>query len=305
MSSDLRILIASKGNPAALAAGFREAFPEAEILTEPDRRPVPYVVAGKPDPGFLATVPGLELVLSLNAGIEHLVVPGEVPEDVPIVRLVDPAMTEGMSDWVLATVMWWHRNLDLYSRDDTWTRRPEILSRDRVVTVLGAGALGGRVAGLLVAVGFRTRVWSRSGRPVEGAETFDGDALTDAITGADAVINLLPLTERTRGILNGDLFARMNPGGLVANAGRGAHVVDADLIEALDAGRPRLAALDVFRTEPLPEDHPFWGHPGVLVTPHVAAPTQAGSAVRIMADNIRRHRAGVPLCDVVRRDLGY
>ena len=177
--------------------------------------------------------------------------------------------------------------------DTEWTRRTEVLSQDRVVTVLGAGALGSRVAGLLAAVGFQTRVWSRSGRAVEGAEAYAGPmGLEEATTGADAVVNLLPLTEETRDVLNADLFARMNKGGFVASAGRGQHLVDADLIAALDSGQLSAAALDVFRTEPLPPEDPLWTHPGVLVTPHVAAPTQAGSAVRLMAADIRRHQRG-------------
>lgn len=309
MTQQIRIFIASKGDPAGLARGFRDAFPQAEIFTDLsqlDGGPVPYVVAGKPDPGVIAGVPGARLLLSLNAGVEHLLKDGEVPEDLPIVRLVDPAMTEGMSDWVLAVVLSWHRNLALYRADRAWTRRTEKLSRDRIVTVLGAGTLGGRVAGLLAQIGFDTRVWSRSGREVEGAAAFAGPAgLEQATAGADVVVNLLPLTDETRNLLDADLFGRMARGGMVANAGRGAHVVDADLIAALDSGQLSAAALDVFRTEPLPEDDPLWQHPAVLVTPHVAAPTQAGSAVRIMADNIRRHLAGDTPTDLVHRGRGY
>ncbi|KUF09943.1 2-hydroxyacid dehydrogenase [Pseudoponticoccus marisrubri] len=309
MTEQIRILIASKGKPEALAQGFRQEFPQAEILTDPaalDGTPVPYVVAGKPDPGTIAAVPGLELVLSLNAGIEHLLAPGEVPEGVPIVRLVDPAMTEGMSDWCLAVVLSWHRNLPLYRADTEWTRRTEVLSRDRVVTVLGAGALGSRVARLLAAIGFDTRVWSRTGRAVEGARAFAGpEGLVEATTGADAVVNLLPLTDATRDVLDAALFARMNRGGLVASAGRGQHLVDADLIAALDSGQIGAAALDVFRTEPLPPEDPLWTHPGILVTPHVAAPTQPGSAVRIMAENIRRHMNGDPITEIADPARGY
>lgn len=309
MTDPIRIAIASKGNPEALAEGLRKELPGAEVFPDPaqiDGGPVPYLVVGKPDPGVIAAVPGTELILSLNAGVEHLLKPGEVPEGLPIVRLVDPAMTEGMSDWCLAVVLSWHRNLSIYRADTEWTRRTEVLSRDRTVTVLGAGALGSRVARLLALIGFRTRVWSRSGRAVEGAEAFGGpDGLIAATTGADAVVNLLPLTDETRDILNADLFARMTAGGFVASAGRGQHLVDADLIAALDSGQIGAAALDVFRTEPLPADDPLWTHPGVLVTPHVAAPTQAGSAVRIMAENIRRHQRGEPIPELVDRTRGY
>lgn len=309
MTNDIRIVIASKGNPEALAEAFRKEFPGAGIFTDPaalDGGPVPYIVAGKPDPGVIASIPGAELILSLNAGVEHLLKPGEVPEGVEIVRLVDPAMTEGMSDWCLAVVLSWHRNLPLYRTDKEWTRRTEILSQDRIVTVLGAGALGGRVARLLAQIGFQTRVWSRSGRAIEGARAYAGpQGLVEATTGAHAVVNLLPLTEETRDVLNADLFARMASGGFVASAGRGQHLVDADLIAALDGGQISAAALDVFRSEPLSPQDPLWTHPGVLVTPHVAAPTQAASAVRIMAGNIRKHKNHEPINELVDRSKGY
>lgn len=309
MTEHTRIVVLSKGDPKALAAAFQKELPEAEIFTDPadiTGSPVPYVVAGKPDPGVIASVPGAELILSLNAGVEHLLKPGEVPGGAGIVRLVDPAMSEGMSDWCLAVTLSWHRNLPIYRADTEWTRRPEVLSQDRIATVLGAGVLGSRVARLLALIGFQTRVWSRSGRDVEGATPFAGpEGLIAATTGAHAVINLLPLTPETENVLNADLFARMAKGGFVANAGRGQHLVDADLISALDSGQISSAALDVFRNEPLATSDPLWTHPGVLVTPHVAAPTQAGSAVRIMAENIRRHQRGAPIPELVDRSKGY
>lgn len=309
MKKTPRILILSKGDPQALAASLSKELPDAEILIDPagiHGGPVPYIVAGKPDSGIISSVPGAELILSLNAGIEHLLAPGEVPEAVGIVRLVDPAMTEGMSDWCLATLLSWHRNLPLYRADTTWNRRQEVLSRDRIVTVLGAGTLGSRVARLAALIGFETRVWSRSGRSVDGAQAFAGaDGLIEATTGADAVINLLPLTAETENVLNADLFDRMAKGGFVSSAGRGPHLVDADLISALDRGQLSAAALDVFRMEPLPENDPLMVHPGVLVTPHVSAPTQANSAMRIMAENIRRHQRGEPIAELVDRSKGY
>ena len=309
MKDHIRIFIASKGDPVGMARAFRAELPGAEVITDIaliGTDPVPFIVVGKPDPGVIGSVPGLKVVLSLNAGVEHLLNSGEVPADLPIARLVDPAMTMGMSDWVLAVVLSWHRNLALYRADAVWTRREERLSQDRTVTVLGAGVLGGRVAHLLAAVGFRTRVWSRSGTQVAGATAFSGaEGLVEATTGADVVVNLLPLTPSTRDILAAPLFARMAPGGLVVNAGRGAHVVDGDLIGALGSGQIGAAALDVFRTEPLPETDPLWRHPLILVTPHVAAPTQPGSAIRVMADNIRRYQRGEPLSDLVDRTHGY
>lgn len=309
MTQPIRIFIASNGDPAALARGFEAEFPDAEVFASLDQitgGDVPYVVAGKPDAGIISSVPGAQLLLSLNAGVEHLLKEGEVPDGIPIVRLVDPAMTEGMSDWVLAVTLSWHRNLAIYRGDPEWTRRQEKLSRDRVVTVLGAGTLGSRVARLLAGIGFRTRVWSRTGRDVPPAISYGGpDGLIAATTNADVVVNLLPLTQETEGVLDAALFNRMTRGGFVANAGRGAHVIDADLIAALDSGQLSAAALDVFRKEPLPVENSLWQHPDVLVTPHVAAPTQAGSAVRIMAESIRQHLVGETPDNLVDRGRGY
>ena len=306
-----RIFIASKGDPTKLATLFHAELPDADILTDTAQigdRPVPYIVVGRPDPCTIAAVPGLEVVLSLNAGVEHLLALDEVPAGVPIVRLVDEGLTRGMTEWVLAQVLSWHRNLDFYHEqqaDARWTPQSEKLAYERTVTVLGAGALGGATARVLADLGFRTRVWSRSAREVAGCAAFGAAGLGDAIDGADILVNLLPLTPETRDIINDTLLGRMAAGGLLVNGARGAHVVESDLIAALDSGQLSRAALDVFRTEPLPAGDPLWHHPGVRVSPHVAAPTHAAHAVAEMAANIRRHQAGEALQNVVDPDAGY
>jgi len=307
-----RIFIASRGNPEQMAKLFRQELPEFEVLTaqpQPGDAPVPYIVVGKPLPGVVRAVPGLKLVLSLNAGIEHLLASGEVPNDIPIVRLVDDGLALGMAEWVLAQALSWHRNLPLYAQlqqQGLWQPKAEKLARERKVTVLGAGALGLPVAEHFVRFGFATAVWSRSGRAVAGAKAFAGpDTLIEAVTGADIVVNLLPLTAHTQNILDARLFAALADGAFLINGARGGHVVDADLIAALDAGKLSGAALDVFRTEPLPAADPFWRHPKILVSPHVAAPTHAHTAVAEMAQNVRRFERGETLPHLVDRTLGY
>jgi glyoxylate/hydroxypyruvate reductase A len=307
-----RIYIASKGDRAGLAALFRAALPDAEVMIDPSEfgdRPVSFAVVGRPDPGTLAAIPGLEVVLSLNAGVEHLLSSGEVPDGMPIVRMVDDGLAAGMTEWVAAQVMAWHRNILPYVRlqaKGTWSPFREKLASERIVTVLGAGALGRPAAELLAHIGFQTRVWSRTARPVAGATSFGGpDGLRDAVDGADVLVNLLPLTEQTRDLIDGPLLTAMAKGGLLVNGARGAHVVDADLLAALDSGQLSLAALDVFRTEPLPSADPLWSHPAVLVSPHVAAPTHPAPAVAEMAANVRRYLAGQPMHNVVDRNAGY
>jgi glyoxylate/hydroxypyruvate reductase A len=303
------LFIAARADPEALAALFRAELPDHDIVTvAPADRPVAYAVVGKPPPGTLAGLPGLELVLSLNAGIEYLLALDEVPPHIPIVRLVDPGLVEGMVEWVAAQVLAWHRNLFVYrdqQRAGQWLPQAELMARERTVTVLGAGALGGPVAALLAALGFKVRTWSRSGQAVPGTATFGGDDLAAAVTGADALVNLLPATAETADLIDAALLALLAPGALLVNGGRGAAVVDDAVIAALDTGQLSGAVLDVFRVEPLPADHPFWRHPGVFVSPHVAAPTHARTAVAVMAESIRRHERGEAVPHVVDRALGY
>ncbi|MDQ0322808.1 glyoxylate/hydroxypyruvate reductase A [Pararhizobium capsulatum DSM 1112] len=276
---------------------------------KPGDGPVPYIVVGRPLPGVISAVPGLELVLSLNAGIEHLLASGEVPGHLPIVRLVDDGLAEGMSEWVLAQALAWHRNLLIYKdlqEKREWAPQPEKLARERTVAILGAGALGGQVAEHFVRFGFKTRSWSRSGRPIEGAQSFAGrEKLLDAVRGADILVNLLPMTAETANVVDANVLAALAKGAFFINGARGGHVVDADLIAALDDGHISGAALDVFRIEPLPTEDPLWGHPKVLLSPHVAAPTHAHAAVAEMAENIRRFERGEKLPHIVDRTLGY
>jgi len=306
-----RLLVAARANPERWRELFRGQLPGHEILAAApkDDAPIAYVVVGRPPAGLIRSLPGLEVVLSLNAGIEHLLADGEVPAEIPIVRLVDEGLTAGMVDWVLAQTLAWHRNLFTYRTQQAerrWAPLPEKLARDRRVTVLGAGVLATPVIELLLRFGFITRFWSRTAHHIEGATGFAGrEKLGAAVEGADVLINLLPLTPETSGLLDGALFERLAPGAFVINAARGAHVKEADLLAALEAGRLSGAALDVFREEPLPAESPLWSHPKVFVSPHVASLTHPETAVASMVDNIRRHERGEPMLHVVDRTRGY
>jgi glyoxylate/hydroxypyruvate reductase len=307
-----RILIASGGGTGDIASLFRAELPDHEILTEAPgtgEAPVANAVVGRPAPGVLSSLPKLELVLSLWAGVEHLLAGGEIPADVPIVRLADEGLAGGMADWVLAQALAWHRNLFLYRELQAkreWAPLPEKLARERTVLVLGAGALGMPVAEHFVRFGFRTRVWSRSGRAVAGADSFRGrDELLAAAAGADILVNLLPLTAATADIVDAPLLAALAPGAFFVNGARGGHVVERHLVAALDSGHLSGAALDVFRMEPLPAEDPLWRHPKVLVSPHVAAPTHDAVAVKEIARTVQRFERGEPLRHAVDRTLGY
>jgi len=303
----LRVMLRS--NTAQWVELLQRALPDHVIVTEADDADIPYAVVGKPAPGALAAMIGLKVVFSVNAGIEALLESGEVPVHIPIVRMVDDGLAEGMLEWILATTLAWHRNLFVYrrqQRDGVWSPRQEVLARDRCVTVLGAGHLGGRVAEWLARLGFKTRAWSRSLKQIPGVHChFGPDGLDAAVADCEILINLLPLTPATENLLDRRLLSRLAPQSVLINGGRGRHVVDQAVIDLLDSGHLRAAVLDVFREEPLPENHAFWRHPGVYLTPHVAAPTHAATAVAAIADNILGYESGAALRHVVDLERGY
>lgn len=246
------------------------------------------------------------LVQSLWAGVEGIVgAPGLTQ---PLARMVDPGLTEGMVEYCLGWVMRLHLRMDVYAQDGVWRNAiTPPLARERKVTVLGTGALGGAVARQLAAVGFDVAGWSASGRPVEGVRVLPAgeSGLTDALSRAAILVTLLPDTPGTAGLIDANRLALLPDGASIINPGRGTLIDDAALIAALDTRRLRRAVLDVFRTEPLPPDHPFWRHPGVTVTPHIAAETRPESAARAVADNLARIAAGEAPLHLVDRARGY
>jgi glyoxylate/hydroxypyruvate reductase A len=246
-------------------------------------------------------------VLNLWAGVERIV--GNPTLTQPLCRMVDPAMTETMVEYVTGHVLRHHLGMDAHilGQDGIW-RNGAIppLARERPVAILGMGELGQAVARALIALNFPVRGWSRMPRRVPGVTTdFGAEGLTRVLTGAQVVILLLPNTPETANTLNADRLALLAPGAFVINPGRGPLIDDAALLAALDSGQIGHATLDVFRVEPLPPDHPFWRHPRITVTPHIAAQTRPDTASAVVAENIRRAEAGEPLLHLVDRTRGY
>lgn len=303
------VLVMLRSKPDEWAALLAEALPGHAVRVRPDGHAVDYAVVGKPPPGELGALHGLRAVFSVNAGVEALLESNEVPPGVPLVRMVDHGLVAGMTEWVVAQTLAWHRNLFAYRDSQTrgqWAPQPEALASERAVAVLGLGTLGRPVAETLARLGFVVRGWSRSPHEITGVRCLAGaDGLHAAVAHADTLVNLLPLTPATENILDAPLLRGLAPGAVVINAARGRHLVDADLLALLDSGHLRAAVLDVFREEPLPPPHPFWSHPRVFLSPHVAAPTHARVAASVIADNIRGFEAGRPLSHVVDRDRGY
>ena len=305
-----KIAVLLRSNTDEWIGLLRAALPQHRVIGDvAEAADAAYAVVGKPAAGVLAAMTELQVVFSVNAGVEALLESGEVPAGIPIVRMVDDGLAEGMLEWVLAATLAWHRNLFAY-RDrqlkGTWAPLREVLARDRRVSVLGAGHLGSRVAAALAQIGFNTRAWSRSPKQIPGVASLAGDgALPRAVQGAEILINLLPLTPATENLLDAALLSQLAPNAVLINAGRGRHVVDQAVLDLLDSGRLRAAVLDVFREEPLPQSHPFWRHPGVFITPHVASPTHASTAVAAIAENLRGFESGAELRHVVDLTRGY
>jgi glyoxylate/hydroxypyruvate reductase len=254
-------------------------------------------------PGLLASLPNLRLIVSLGAGVDGLVDDPLLLPGVPIVRLVDPYMTVAMSEYVQLQVLRLHRQDVTYlaqQRHGLWQTLPQPNAAERRVGVLGLGVLGGDAALKLSVLGFEVMGWSRTEKRLRGIRCFHGaDGLSALLARAEILVCLLPLTSATDGILAAGLFSRLPRGAAIVNCARGRHLVEADLLAALDSGQLSAAVLDVFGDEPLPRDHPFWRHERIVLTPHVAAATHAPTAALAVADTLRRLGAGKKLLNRV------
>lgn len=248
----------------------------------------------------------LKAVLSMWAGVEKIV--PVVPAAVPLTRMVDSGLEQGMTEWVVGHTLRYHLGMDMHIHGlkGRWHRHIPPLAKDRHVTVLGLGALGTAAAKALAALGFQVSGWSRTQRDIEGITCHAGqDGLKAALGEAEIVILLLPDTPATENTLNAETLAMLPKGAKIINPGRGPLIDDAALLTALDSGQGGHATLDVFRIEPLPPEHPYWAHPNVTVTPHIASETRESTAAEVIAENIRRAEAGEPLLHLVDRSLGY
>ncbi|WP_444668146.1 2-hydroxyacid dehydrogenase [Cereibacter changlensis] len=290
-----------------LPAALREAGIEAGISTEaPDPAAVDYIVfAPGGDIEDFSPFTRTKAVLNLWAGVERIV--GNPTLTQPLCRMVDPALTEGMVEWVVGHTLRHHLGMDrhILKRDAGWTQIVPPLARERPVAMLGMGELGAACARALAALNFPVTGWSRSPKTVEGIPCAHGEAGLEAVLRqAQIVVTLLPKTPETENLLDARRLAWLPPGAVILNPGRGALIDDAALLAALD-GSLGHATLDVFRVEPLPADHPFRRHPKVTVTPHIAADTRPASAARVVVENIRRGEAGLPLLHGVDTSRGY
>ena len=242
-------------------------------------------------------------VLSLWAGVERIV--GNATLTQPLCRMVDTGLTEGMVEWVAGHALRHHLGMDrhIVNPAHVWDPTCPPLARERPVAMLGMGALGTAAARALTALNFPVTGYSRTAKAIPGIPTTTD--LARALSTAQIVVTLLPKTPDTENILNAETLSWLPRGAVILNPGRGPLIDDTALLAALDTGQIGHATLDVFRAEPLPQDHPFWTHPRVTVTPHIAADTRASGAAKVLVENIRRALAGEPLLHLVDRALGY
>lgn len=291
---------------------FRRQAPELEFRNwdEPgDVADIEFALVWKPPRGVLRGFPNLKVIFSLGAGVDHLFTDPELPAGVPVVRMIDTELTRGMTEYVVLHVLRHHRRqreLEALQRGGEWQSIVTPTAPSRRVGIMGLGVLGCAAAGALAALEFDLAGWSRTARDIDGVECFHGpDGLGPFLARTDILVCLLPLTEETEGILNAGLFARLPMGASLINAARGGHQVEADILTGLESGRLSEVTLDVFRTEPLPADHPFWRHERVTITPHNASVTDPESATRQVIGNIGRFRRGEPLPNIVDPKAGY
>ena len=299
------------GGPDVWRREIAAAMPDLEVRIWPDVGDPADIEAAAIialPPGTLSTFPNLRLIVSLTAGTDSLLRDPDLP-DVPIVRAGDPAGDDMMNETALLHVLRHHRDMPEYLRQQArreWKKLPIKPAAERTVGVMGLGAIGLACAETIASIGFKVAGWVRSQRNVGDIEVFAGrEQLGAFLARSEILLNLLPLTPETRGILGAETFKTLPAGAAMINLGRGEHVVEADLMATLDSGHLAGATLDVYPVEPLPSDSPLWAHPKITVMPHVARRLDpVGLASRICAI-LRDFRAGKPLDQLVDRTRGY
>jgi glyoxylate/hydroxypyruvate reductase A len=295
--------------PEPWLAGLRAALPQAEVeLWQPGTGPADYAVVWAPPQQFFDEQVQLKAVFAIGAGVDALL-KLRLPASASFLRLDDAGMAVQMAEYVCHTVIRHFRELDLYAADISqgrWTVHPSRNRADFPIGVMGLGVLGQRVAQALTQFEFPVNGWSRTARNLDGVRGFAGAQQLDAFLAASRIlVNLLPLTVETQGIMNRNTLSRLQPGGYVINVARGAHLLDEDLLALLDSGHLAGATLDVFRTEPLPPAHPFWRHPKITITPHTSARTLRETSIAQIAGKLMALQRGELVAGLVDVGRGY
>lgn len=302
------------GDPKAerWTALIREHLPDAEVVVWSADMPAcdaDYAIVWQPPAALFARERCLKAVFNLGAGVDGLLQVPNLPRDIPVVRLEDAGMAAQMAEYVACHVVEETRDLARYREQQArrvWKILRPIERGEWPVGVLGLGVIGRRVATTLAALDYPVAGWARSAHVLDGVEVFAGrERLGDFLARTRILVNTLPLTDETRDLIDHALLTQLQPDAVLINVGRGEHVVDDDLLRAIDEGRVRRAVLDVFRDEPLPPAHPYWRRPQVTITPHIAARTLREATIAQIAAKIRALDAGEPISGIVDLQRGY
>ena len=307
------VLFHSKNDsPEDWEAGLSKFIPNLDFRVWPNignPSEIEFALIWALPPGSLKKMTNLQCICSLGQGVDHIFNDPEIPEKARIMRLVDPWMAQAMSEWILLNVLRFHRQgveYEQFEREKKWHVLPPPETSERKVGILGLGELGSDAAKKIAYLGFDVAGWSKSHKDIKNVKSFFGENQLEQFLGrTDILCCLLPLTPETNGILNREALNKLPNGAYIINAGRGAHIVDEDLLGAIDSGQIAGAALDVFHQEPLPETHPYWMHPKVRVWPHVSAQSNAGSAAKQVADAITKVFGGKDPDNLINRKNQY
>jgi Phosphoglycerate dehydrogenase and related dehydrogenases len=282
------------------------AFATPDELNDPAS--IRYLAAWDPSSDLLRTLPNLQALFSVGAGVDQFDLSRLAPH-VKLVRMIEPGITEGMVEYCCASVLALHRDWIDYriaQQQHRWMPIDVVAAADRRIGVMGLGHLGQAVLAALRPFGFALSGWSRSRHQIDGICCHAGPGeLAQFLSACDILVCLLPLTPETRGILCRKNLSELPYGAALMNVGRGGHLVEQDLLQLIDDGQIHAAILDVTDPEPLPADHPFWDHPRIILTPHIASMTRADTSARALIANIRRHQSGQSMHGEVSREQGY
>ncbi len=287
-------------------------LPEFEVFLsddEMDRSTIDFAIVWKPEPGWLKTFENLKCIVSIGSGIDHILCDPDLPKHLPIIRTTGHDLSVRMREYVALHVLRLHRRLpEIVAAQAVreWRQIIEPPAHQRRVGIMGLGNLGADCARTLATIGFDVAGWARSQKSIDGIDCYAGPEGKQAfLQRAEILVCMLPLTSQTEGILNADLFRTLPKGACIINTARGQHLVEQDLLDALQSGHIKAATLDVFHREPLPADHAFWDHPNILVTPHVASLLDPEAGGKTIAENIRKFIAGEPIDNLIPEGKDY
>lgn len=298
--------------PQKWAETLKKHLPETEIEIYPNIKnfeAVDFALCWKPEKDVLAKFPNLKVIHSVGAAVDHITKTQNIKENQTICRIVDENLSNDMFEFLLAAILNHIKNLSIYQTQkehQNWQPQTYKTFKDITISILGVGNIGAFVAAKLADLGFKVKGWALSEKVISGVKTYAGDKeIAEFLIDTDILINILPVTTQTENIIDKEMLSQINKDGYFINVGRGEHLVEEDLISVLNSGQLSGALLDVFKTEPLPKNHPFWLHPKIQITPHIASITNVESAAVLVVENYQNHLNGLPLKHTLSLTKGY